>query len=326
MKTLEASEPRLIDFAFEIIKAQRFKPATMDGSPTAVAIELAVGLQTCAQREKQPTDGDFYRFTLRAHPMIALSIVAPPAAQENVTGTHTETATAEQVGGHISAPIPTFLTDPAIPVSRKLLKRGLCILGIRIDANGIPQDIRVFRALEPELDNNVIDAVKQWRFKPARRDDNTPVAVAGTVVATFEYVEKEPVAFAVFIPDTPENILAANPHDGKQHVAPEILNANEVIARYMPQTRIAGLCLVSLVIDTNGVPRNVHIVKGLDSSQDMDTVIMVEKLRFKPVLKDGITPIPAGIIMPVRYKMAVEKPEWRDVFYNIAGFAIFFFM
>jgi TonB family protein len=325
LKTLAASDRRLIGFATELAEAQRFKPGALDGSPTAVAIELTVGLHTCTQREKHPTDGNFYQFTLRSHPLIALAVVAPPAAQENVSVAHTESATAEHVGGHISAPIPTVLTDPEIPVSRKFLKRGLCLLGVTIDANGVPQNIHVVRSLEPELDSNTMEAVKNWRFKPALRDGGAPVAVDGTVAATFEYVEKEPVAFATFIPETPEKIQAAIARHDTKRPDVEPVNADEVIARYMPQSRISGRCLVSLVIDTNGVPRNVHIIKGLDSSLDMETVAMVEHLRFKPVLQDGTTPITVGLILPVRYRMQVEKPTWRDLFVDGLALAILLF-
>jgi predicted HicB family RNase H-like nuclease len=118
LKTLEASDRRLVGFATELVEAQRFKPGVIDGSATAVAVELTVGLHTCAQRGKHPTDDNFYQFTLRAHPLIALAVVAPPAAQETVSATLTEAVPAGQVGEHISAPIPTVLTDPKIPISK----------------------------------------------------------------------------------------------------------------------------------------------------------------------------------------------------------------
>lgn len=326
LKSLEASDHRLIGFATEIVQAQRFKPATMDGSPTSVPIELTIGLHTCTQREKHPVDGSFYQFTLRAHPLIALAVVAPAAAPEVVSATRTEVAATEQVGEHISAPIPTAITDPQIPVSRKLPKRGFCLLSITVDSNGIPQNIHVFRGLEPELDSNAMEAAKNWRFKPALRDGGTPVAVEGTIAATFEYVQKEPVAFAIFIPETPERVLAANAHHEKQPYTLESLNADEVIARYMPPSRIAGYSLVSLVVDTNGVPHNVHIVKGLDSSLDTETVAMVGHLRFNPVLKDGTTPVPAGVIVPVHYRITVGKPSWRDVVFDLAQIPILLFL
>lgn len=324
LKPLDASDRRLIGFATETVKVLRFKPATEDGSPKAVAIELTVGLQTCAQHEKHPEDGNFYQFTFRAHPMIALAIVEPPTEQKNVPAALAETATPEHVGGRVSMPIPTSLADPEIPVSGKFRKRGQCFLGVTIDTNGVPQNLHVVRGLDPELDNNAMEAVKNWRFKPALRDGTVPVAVEGTTVATFEYIEKEPVAFIVFIPATPEKVLAAKAHRDQKPPALEALNSDEVIARYyMPQNRIAGLCLVSMVIDANGVPQHVHVVKGLDSSLDMETVAMVEHLRFKPALIDGTTPGEVWTVMPVRYRLRVEK---STIFFDLANVAIFFFL
>jgi TonB family protein len=314
LTTLEASDRRLVGFATELVEGQRFKPGVIDGSATAVAVELTVGLHTCAQREKHPADDNFYRFTLRAHPLIALVVVAPPVAQETVSAALAQAAAAEEVGEHVSAPMAMVLTDPKVPVSGKLLKRGPCFLGVMIDANGVPQNIHVVRGLDPELDSNAMEAVKNWRFKAALRDGSTPVAVEGTAVAMFEYVEKEPVTFATFIPEAPEKVIAAKANTRNPHPTLEALNGDEVIARYMPQSRIPGRILVSLVIDTNGVPQNVHIVKGLDSSLDMDTVAMVEHLRFKPIMKDASTPVPVGMVIPVRYRMIAAKPTWRDLF------------
>jgi TonB family protein len=323
LRTLEASDRRLVGFATELVESLRFKPGAIDGSTAAAAVELSVGLHTCAQREKREINGEFYGFTLRAHPLIALAVVVPPAAQETDSSARKEAATAEQVGGRISAPIPTVLTDPKIPISGKLPKRGLCLLGVTIDANGVPQNIHVVRSLDPELDSNVTEAVKNWRFKPALRDGSIPVAVEGTVVAAFGYVEKAPVTFATFEPGSPEKIQASTAHHKTERPDLKPVNVDEVVALYMPQSRISGRCLVSLVIDTNGVPRNVHVIKGLDSSLDMDTVAMVEHFRFKPVMKDGTTPVPFGLVMPVRYRAMVEKPTWRDLFSEGLALALF---
>ena len=322
LKALEVSDRRLVGFATEIVGGQRFEPATIDGSPTTANVQLTVGLHTCAQREKHPTAESFYRFTLRAHPLIALTVAAPPAAQKIAAAAQTEAFAAEQVGGHISAPIPAILTDPEIPPSRKLARHGVCLLGVTIDANGLPQNIHVVRSLDRELDSNAMEAVKNWRFKPALRDGRVPVAVEGAVAANFEYVDKEPVAFAFFIPVAPERIkLGRTQLDGKRtNVEP--LNADEVIARYMPRSRIGGRCLVSALIDTNGVPQNVHVVKGLDSSLDLDTVAMVEHMRFKPTTLDGATPAWVGLIVPVRYRMPVEKLNWGDLVRGGIGLVI----
>jgi TonB family protein len=320
-KALDASDSRLVAFATEFVNAQRFKPASIAGAPAAVPVELTVGLHTCAQHERHAAEDNFYRFTLRTHPLIALSVVAPTAAQEASLPTHSASALAEQIGGHIGAPVPLHIVDPQIPVSGKLPKHGLCLLAVTIDANGVPQDIRVARGLEPELDAYAIEAVKNWRFKPALRDGSAPVAVAGAVAATFEYLEKEPVAFAFFIPGAPQKILEANAHRSKPECKPELTNADEVVARYMPQSRVAGRVLVSLVIGTDGVPQNVHAVKGLDSSLDLETVAMVEHLRFKPVMLDENTPVPVGYTISIHYRGPVVS--WRDLIGDNLGFLIF---
>lgn len=321
LKPVNASDQRIVGLATEIVAAQRFKPATIDGSPTTVAVQLTVGLHTCAEREKHPKDGHFYRLMQRAHPLIALAIAGSPAAQEVMLARSNEIAETKQEGEKIGTPFPIVLVDPEIPVSGKLGKRGRCIVSVTIDTNGIPQNVHVFHGLEPELDSYALAAAKSWRFKPAHRSDGSPIAFEGTVVATFESVDKEPVAFANFISEPP-NLTTNKRDDRLQNLTLEPVNADEVVARYMPQSCIAGHCLVSLVIDPKGVPQFVHVVKGLDSSLDLDTVAMVQHLRFKPVLADGTTPSYVGLVLPVRYRSPVEKPTWRGVFYALAEIPI----
>ena len=323
LKALEASDRRLVGFATEVVEAQRFKPATMDGLPTAANVELTVGLHTCAQREKHPVDDNFYQFTLRAHPLIALTVVAPPTKKEIAPAEPTAVVVTDHTVGKISPPIPTVIADPEIPVSGKLVHHGLCLIGVTVDTNGVPQNIRVVRGLDPELDSNAVEAVKHWRFKPALRDESVPIPVEGTIAAIFGDVDKQAVAVALFISEPPEKVNADVARHDKERIALEPINCDEVFARYWPQNRIGGRCLVSLLIDTNGVPQNVHVVKGLDSSLDLDTVAMVEHLRFKPVVQDG-TPVAVGLVVPVRYRTPVEKLSWGDLIRSGMGFAILF--
>jgi len=50
----------------------------------------------------------------------------------------------------------------------------------------MPQDIKVTRPLGSGLDENAIDAVAQWRFRPGTKDGK-PVAVAIDVEVMFQY-------------------------------------------------------------------------------------------------------------------------------------------
>jgi TonB family protein len=51
--------------------------------------------------------------------------------------------------------------------------------------------------------------------------------------------------------------------------------------------RIVGTVTVVLVVSSKGIPKDVHIIKGLDKELDQSTVEAVEQWRFEPAKKDG---------------------------------------
>ena len=58
------------------------------------------------------------------------------------------------------------------------------MLALVVDENGRPRDVHVTRSVNKVLDQNAINAVTQWRFKPALRDGK-PVAVRTSVEVGF---------------------------------------------------------------------------------------------------------------------------------------------
>jgi len=54
---------------------------------------------------------------------------------------------------------------------------GRCSVSLTVDESGMPQDIKVFRCTDPSFEESSLDAVAQFRFKPAMKQDGTPVAV-----------------------------------------------------------------------------------------------------------------------------------------------------
>jgi len=78
---------------------------------------------------------------------------------------------AYRVGGGVSAPKALYAPDPEYSEeARKAKYQGTVVLWLVVDANGRPQQIRVQRALGMGLDEKAIEAVKQWKFDPARKD------------------------------------------------------------------------------------------------------------------------------------------------------------
>jgi TonB family protein len=53
-----------------------------------------------------------------------------------------------------------------------------------VDTDGLPRDIRVARSIGYGLDEEAIEAVKKWKFKPSTFDGH-PVAVQVNVEVAF---------------------------------------------------------------------------------------------------------------------------------------------
>jgi len=90
-----------------------------------------------------------------------------------------------KVGGPVSAPSVIYAPDPQY--SKKAQKahyEGTCVLWLVVGADGRPRDIQVARALGMGLDEQAIEAVRAWRFKPASKDGQ-PVAVQINVEVEF---------------------------------------------------------------------------------------------------------------------------------------------
>lgn len=90
-----------------------------------------------------------------------------------------------QIGGDVSQPVLLVKVEPEYSEeARKAKYSGTVMLSIIVDKNGMPRDIKVVRPLGLGLDQKAIEAVSQWRFKPAMKDGH-PVAVQANVEVNF---------------------------------------------------------------------------------------------------------------------------------------------
>ncbi len=90
-----------------------------------------------------------------------------------------------RVGGGVSAPKAIYAPDPEYSEeARKVKHMGTVVLWLIVGPDGKPRDIRVARTLGLGLDEKAIEAVKTWRFEPARKDGQ-PVAVQINVEVNF---------------------------------------------------------------------------------------------------------------------------------------------
>jgi TonB family protein len=92
----------------------------------------------------------------------------------------------ERIGGRVSAPVILHGPDPEFSdEARRAKYQGICVISLIVDAQGNPQDIRVARVLGMGLDEKAIEAVRQYKFKPAMKDGKIPVAVRTNIEINF---------------------------------------------------------------------------------------------------------------------------------------------
>lgn len=91
-----------------------------------------------------------------------------------------------QVGGSVRAPQVIYSVDPEFSEeARKAKFSGNVQVALIVDAQGLPKNIRVERGVGMGLDEKAVEAVRQYRFKPAMKDGK-PVPVEIYVEVNFQ--------------------------------------------------------------------------------------------------------------------------------------------
>ncbi len=90
-----------------------------------------------------------------------------------------------RIGGGVSAPRAIYSPDPEYSEeARKAKYQGTVVLWMVVGADGRPREIKVVRSVGLGLDEKAIEAVRTWKFEPARKDGR-PVAVQIAVEVDF---------------------------------------------------------------------------------------------------------------------------------------------
>lgn len=92
-----------------------------------------------------------------------------------------------KVGKDVSAPKLINAPHAEYPESarQKGPFNGTCLIGLVVDASGMPREVHVVHSLSKEFDENAVKAVEQYRFSPAEHMGK-PVAVALSVEVKFQ--------------------------------------------------------------------------------------------------------------------------------------------
>jgi len=86
-----------------------------------------------------------------------------------------------KIGKDVSAPKLINAPAPEYPKSarQKGPFKGTCLIGLVVDASGMPREVHVVRSLSNAFDENAVKAVEQYRFSPAEHlGKSVPVALS----------------------------------------------------------------------------------------------------------------------------------------------------
>jgi TonB family protein len=134
-----------------------------------------------------------------AAPIVAGLIKAPAASAESarvnmdsapmmIGSASKHVADSQQiyhVGGDVTAPTLIYAPDPEYTEKARRAKyQGVCVVSLIVDAQGNPTQVQVVRQLAMGLDKKAVEAVKQYKFKPATRL-GTAVAVEVNIEVNF---------------------------------------------------------------------------------------------------------------------------------------------
>ncbi len=70
----------------------------------------------------------------------------------------------------------------------------------------------------------------------------------------------------------------------------------------MRKAQATGIVLVNFVVDSKGLPQNVHVLKGVGHGLDAKAVEAVKQYKFRPAMESG-QPVPVPLNVEVNFQV-----------------------
>ena len=164
---------------------------------------------------------------------------------------------------------------------------GIVLLEVRIGVDGRPGNLHVVKGLGFGLDENALLAVREWKFNPGER--------SGKAVETTTEVSVEFSLRNAELNESIANDMATRVGPGV--VPPRIIHRVDPASVDGKDLGRAGTVILDAVIQENGVPKVIRVVRSLSWGLDENAIAALKQWRFSPAMKDG---------QPVKVRMNVE--------------------
>ncbi|WP_058186248.1 energy transducer TonB [Terracidiphilus gabretensis] len=162
--------------AVVLARANRFKPAMLNGSVVAVDLTDTIKLTGCTATEKNALGQEVHSLRFHSQPeqhLKALKGVPEKAvfALGSIAQVRHDPAGPGLKDPKLKMPVAIFTVDPSYTQQAKDKNIDSTImLEITVSAEGLPGDIKIARPVGYGMDEQSIEAVLRYRFKPATYD------------------------------------------------------------------------------------------------------------------------------------------------------------
>jgi TonB family protein len=155
--------------AVAAVKQTKFEPGTLDGKP--VSVRLYAGIRF--RDDKKP-----------AFPIFA-ALNRPGAGSMQPPGASGVSSRPVQPRTYDKPPVITFAPGAEFSDQARREKiQGVVIVSVMVTEDGLPVDVRIEKSVGHGLDENALQSVSKYRFKPAMKDGK-PVAARVAVEVNF---------------------------------------------------------------------------------------------------------------------------------------------
>ena len=182
-------------------------------------------------------------------------------------------------GGDVQAPVLVSRVEPEYPKkAREAGITGTVVLDTVVSTEGRVTRVKVVKSL-PLLDHAAIEAIQQWRYKPATKDGR-PVETSLSIAVSF------PPAGGVAAPSQREEI--GEIYDVTGDVTPPKL-VTRVTPEYPKEAhraKVGGRVILNAIIGVDGNIESVAVKRSAPMF-DEPAVAAVKQWKYEPATKGG---------------------------------------
>jgi TonB family protein len=216
----------------------------------------------------------------------------------------------------VEQPRVIYAPPPKMPRGKKADSKGFAELSFVVNTQGLPIEIQVRRATEPSFGEASVEALRSWRFEPARKQGQ-PIPFPATTRYRFNMPAQDLVDALAPPWMARVNDPGVTSPEAKSRVLPEYVEA----ARKIKNTFWVTLYLE---IDESGIPNAVKLTGPIQTRKENEskalvalvplTVEALKQWRFTPALQYG-KPVRVAACIQFKFlrRVGLKTPSVPDV-------------